>query len=67
MLKGEDILLSKDVMAILHFKGAGSFHSFINNKDNEFPRPFKIGHRNAWYPEDINNWLDAQRRKRYEK
>lgn len=66
MLTGEDILLTKDIMKLLHYKRSTSLHGFINNPDNNFPKPFKIGRRNAWYPKDIEDWLESQRAKRYE-
>ncbi|EIS2459233.1 AlpA family phage regulatory protein, partial [Escherichia coli] len=49
----------------LRYNNAAAFHMFFN-RTPDFPKPFKIGRRNAWYEEDVQNWLDEQRRKALE-
>ncbi|EAM7299633.1 hypothetical protein AG28_25780 [Salmonella enterica subsp. enterica] len=58
----EEILFRDEVMKKLRYTGISAFHKFFNTTV-DFPRPFKIGKRNAWYREDVQNWLDEQRRK----
>lgn len=63
MEEQNDILFTKEVMGKLRYSGVAAFYRFLAGKDNGFPKPFKIGRRNAWYKEDVQNWLEEQRRK----
>lgn len=58
--KEEEILFRDEVMAKLRYTGISSFHKFFNTTAG-FPRPFKIGKRNAWYREDVDRWLMDKR------
>lgn len=61
----DDILLRNEVMKKLRYTNISAFHNFFNDTP-DFPKPFKIGRRNAWYKEDVQNWLDERRRKALE-
>ncbi|EAM5558413.1 AlpA family phage regulatory protein [Salmonella enterica] len=63
MSTNEDILFTKDVMKILRYGAMSAFIQFWQDKENNFPQPFKIGRRHTWYKEDVQNWLDKQRNK----
>lgn len=54
------IMFSGELMEALNYRSASAFNRFFN-KDESFPKPFKVGIRNAWYREDINNWLETKR------
>ncbi|HBA6806781.1 TPA: AlpA family phage regulatory protein [Escherichia coli] len=64
-INNSQILLRDDVMKKLRYSNAAAFHMFFN-RTPDFPKPLKIGRRNAWYEEDVQNWLDEQRRKALE-
>lgn len=59
-MENNDILFRDEVMAKLRYKNVSAFHVFFNTTES-FPKPFKIGSRNAWYRADVDNWLEAQR------
>ncbi|WP_371337486.1 helix-turn-helix transcriptional regulator [Klebsiella quasipneumoniae] len=61
MSTGENILFTKDVMAELRYLGMSAFYAFLKDERHKFPQPFKIGRRNAWHREDVQNWLTSQR------
>ncbi|MBE0981430.1 AlpA family phage regulatory protein, partial [Escherichia coli] len=48
-----NILFTKDVMAELRYGAMSAFYAFMNDEKNKFPRPFKIGRRNAWHRDDV--------------
>ncbi len=60
----EELLFTKDVMKRLRYANPSAFHKFMHNESNDFPPPFKVGRRNAWYPKDLDEWFDKQRAKR---
>ncbi|MCE3116179.1 AlpA family phage regulatory protein [Enterobacter sp. ASE] len=57
----EKILFTKEVMAELRYEAMSAFYAFLKDERNKFPRPFKIGRRNAWHRDDVASWLDKQR------
>ncbi|BDO95678.1 AlpA family phage regulatory protein [Escherichia coli] len=57
-----NILFTKDVMAELRYGAMSAFYAFMNDEKNKFPRPFKIGRRNAWHRDDVASWLERQRK-----
>lgn len=54
------IVFSGELMATFHFRSASAFNRFFNRVDG-FPKPFKVGNRNAWHRDDIESWLKEQR------
>ncbi|WMY72741.1 hypothetical protein RHD99_14805 [Buttiauxella selenatireducens] len=56
-----NIMFTKEVMAELRYEAMSAFYAFIKDQRNDFLQPFKIGRRNAWYPDDVKSWLDKQR------
>lgn len=59
----ENILFTKEVMAELRYEAMSAFYAFLRVEHNNFPKPFKIGRRNAWYRDDVHGWLQRQREK----
>ena len=52
----EDFLKSEDIMK----KFAISKETLFNwRKQNKFPKPIKIGRRNLWKKEDIDNYINS--------
>ncbi len=61
-MEDSDILLRDEVMKKLRYTNVSAFHNFFN-ETTDFPKPFKIGRRNAWYKADVDAWLQNRREK----
>lgn len=59
-MSDNEILLRNEVMERLRYTNVSAFHGFFNDTPS-FPKPFKIGRRNAWYKCDVEAWLEEQR------
>lgn len=57
----DNIMFTDDVMNFLRYTAKSSFNEFLRKKEHKFPKPFKIGRRNVWHREDVENWLAQQR------
>lgn len=60
MITDNEILLTHEVKEKLRYSSNSAFYEFMKDRSNEFPLPFKVGHRNCWYRQDVDSWLEKR-------
>ena len=59
----DKIVFTDDVMRMTRF-AKQTIGRFV--REGKFPKPSKIGNRNAWFEEDILNWINEQMKEQQE-
>lgn len=55
-----EILLTHEVKAKLRYNSNSSFYTFLKDKKKGFPMPFKVGGRNGWFKDEVEEWIEKQ-------